>query len=343
MRHASHLITGAALAAALTATAGSADEIVLRNGGRLSGVIVERTETRVTIETGPGRVTLPISRVERIVDGRSALETWSERAEALAAGDAAGWAELARWAKQHELQTQARAAWERVLAIDPGHPEANAGLGRVSLDGRWMSADDAYRARGYVPYEGRWVTPAEHEAGLRERAAEQAAVLEARESDARMREAEARALEAQAHSSEPPTDTGGGIPLDYVYGSGYGYGGYGYGWSGGLSRPYGPASLRGHGTARGYGYGTGNPGYGYGTGTPGYGYGTGSPGYGWGTGSPGYGPPQRGHHVRPDTQPATRPSHGSQARPTRSQAGIMPPSRPPAQPSTQQRQQRARR
>lgn len=127
MRQSSHLITGAALAAALTATAGSADEIVLRNGGRLSGVIVERTETRVTIETGPGRVTLPMSRVERIVDGESALETYAERAEALAPGDAAGWAELARWAKQHDLQTQARAAWERVLAIDPATPRPTPG------------------------------------------------------------------------------------------------------------------------------------------------------------------------------------------------------------------------
>lgn len=333
MRESSHLIAGAALAAVLAATAVSADEIVLRNGGRLSGVIVERTETRVTIETGPGRVTLPMSRVERIVDSRSALETYAERAEALEPGDAAGWAELARWARENDLLTQARTAWERVLAVDPGHPEANAGLGRVSLDGRWMTADDAYRSRGYVSYEGRWVTPAEHEAELRERAAEQAAALEARESDARMREAEARAREAEAHASEPPLDTGGGIPLDYVYGSGYGYGGYGgygYGWSGGISRPYGPASRRGYVT-------------GYGTGSPGYGYGTGSPGYGHGSRGPRYGPPQGGHpgHHPPDTRPATRPgagsSHASQARPPRSQAGIQPPSHPPLQRTSRRR------
>ena len=46
----------------------------------MSGRIVERTATRVAIETGPGRVTLPLTRVERIVEGRSALEVFAERA-----------------------------------------------------------------------------------------------------------------------------------------------------------------------------------------------------------------------------------------------------------------------
>ena len=104
-----------------------ADEIHLKGGGRVSGRIVERTATRVAIETGPGRVTLPLSRVERIVEGRSALEVFAERAAELDAGDAEGWAELARWAEERDLLTQARVAWQRVLATDPAHPEANAG------------------------------------------------------------------------------------------------------------------------------------------------------------------------------------------------------------------------
>ena len=158
------------LAAVLLATAPAlGDEIYLKGGGRVSGRIVERTATRVAIETGPGRVTLPLTRVERIVEGRSTIEAFAEQAADLAAGDVAGWADLARWAEQRDLLTQARFAWQRVLATDPGHPEANAGLGRVPVDGEWMSSDDAYRARGYVPYEGRWLTPAEHEAAVRER------------------------------------------------------------------------------------------------------------------------------------------------------------------------------
>ncbi len=45
----------------------------MRNGGVVRGVIVERTAEVVVIETGPGRVTLPLSRVKRLVEADSAL------------------------------------------------------------------------------------------------------------------------------------------------------------------------------------------------------------------------------------------------------------------------------
>jgi hypothetical protein len=230
---------GSLFAAVLAAAPVLADEIVLRNGGRISGRIVERTEDKVAIETGPGLVSLPMSRVERIVDGLSSLEAFAERAADLQAGDVDGWSALARWAEERELLTQARHAWQRVLAVDPRHPEANAGLGRVSLDGEWMSAEDAYRARGYVSFEGRWLTPPEHEAAVRERAAEQAAALDAREADMRVREAEARVREAEARAREAEAaadQSTTGIPLGYGYGYGYGWGGIG-----GVPSPIGPS------------------------------------------------------------------------------------------------------
>jgi len=232
-----------ALGAALVASGAIADEVQLRGGGRVSGVVLERTATAVVIETGPGRVTLPLSRVERIVEGRSTLVVFQERASAIPPGDAAAWAALARWAAERDLVTQSRSAWHHVLAIDPQNSEANAALGNVSLEGAWMSADDAYRARGYVQFEGRWLTPAEHEAAVRERAADQMAELQAREADMRVREAEARAREAEARAREAesaadyPADSG--IPYyPYVFGGGYGVGYPGYpGYPGYIPRP----------------------------------------------------------------------------------------------------------
>ncbi len=215
-----------ALAAfAVLAAASPADEVVLKTGGRITGVIVERTLERVVIEASPGRVTLPMSRVARVVTSPSALAEFRERALAVAPTDAGGWADLARWAETRELPTQAREAWEKVLGLQPGHPQANEALGRVQVDGRWLTADDAYRARGYVPYDGRWVTPEEHQALLRERAADDADRREREASLARAREAEARAAEAEAHAREAeaaasaPTE---GIP----YWWGIGGGGY---------------------------------------------------------------------------------------------------------------------
>ena len=55
------------LCAAFAGSGTLADEVLLKGGGRVSGVVVDRTATAVVIETGPGRVTLPLTRVEKIV------------------------------------------------------------------------------------------------------------------------------------------------------------------------------------------------------------------------------------------------------------------------------------
>ena len=284
------------LGAALAASGALADEVLLRGGGRVSGVVVERTATAVVIETGPGRVTLPLTRVEKIVEGRSTLVTFQERAAAIAPGDAPAWAALARWAAERDLVTQSRSAWHRVLAIDPQNPEANAALGNVALDGSWMSADDAYRARGYVQFEGRWMTPAEHEAAVRERAADQMAELQAREADMRVREAEARAREAEARAREAES------AADYPADSGI---------------PYYPYVFGG-------GYGVGYPGY------PGYpGYAPGGPPYvrppGMGPGRPG--PRHPNGAMGPKPQPSSPPKPTPRTPPVKHSAGVVDPSR----------------
>ena len=211
------------LTTAALATPAVADEIVLRGGGRVSGVIVQRTAETITVETAPGLLTLSMKRVEKIVDGHSAVEEFQNRASRLAPGDVNGWAALARWAADHDLVTHSREAWQRVLAVDPRHPEANAALSRVQLGSEWVSESEAYRARGYVEYEGRWVTPAEHEALLQQEATEQAARFQNREAEARVREAEARAREAEAHAREAESAGSAadeGIPLWWGMGGG---------------------------------------------------------------------------------------------------------------------------
>lgn len=207
MRHA-HIERTLACTAAVAcfALGAGADELELRGGGRLRGIIVERTPTAITIETGPGRVTLPLTRVVRVLDGRSALEAWRERSSRLSQGDAAGWAQLARWAGDNELLTQARMAWERVLVLDPDNPEANAALGNVRRDGHWTTPEQPLPEPPAAPAE-------------RSSAAEQAARV--REAEARAREAEARARAAEAAATATvQTDGGdsGGIPIGWAYG-----------------------------------------------------------------------------------------------------------------------------
>jgi hypothetical protein len=194
-----------------------ADEVRLKGAGKVTGQIVERTETAVVVETGPGRVTIARARIERIVESRSAIEVYGARALVLRPTDAEGWTGLARFAAENGLSAQSRQAWSRVLAVEPDNPEANAALGRAQIEGRWMSEDEAYRTHGYVPFEGRWVSPDEHDALLRERAADEAAERERREAELRLREAEARAREAEANAraaeaAAAGTAPDGGIP-----------------------------------------------------------------------------------------------------------------------------------
>jgi hypothetical protein len=212
------------LAAILLPAAASADEVFLKGGGQLSGRIVSRTATTVEVDVGAGRIGVPASSVVRIEEGRSPLQDYEERAGRLAAEDVDGWVGLAGWAEARGLGTQAREAYHRALAASPEDPRANEALGNVKTGGRWVSEDESYRARGYVHYEGEWITPAEHEAILRERAAEDARDRERREAESRVREAEARAEEAEARAREVEAQQASeGIPLWYGWGAGPAY------------------------------------------------------------------------------------------------------------------------
>lgn len=98
------------------------------------------------------------------------------------------------------------------------------------MDGRWVSEDEGYRARGYVQFEDDWMTPAEHDRVLRERAFEENqerqrqadqqvrdAEQRAAEAEERARQAEERARQAEADAASASTD---GLPLWYGWGAG---------------------------------------------------------------------------------------------------------------------------
>jgi hypothetical protein len=209
------------LAATAISGVAAADEVFLKGGGQLSGKIVSRTATTIEVDVGAGKIGVPASSVLRIEEGRSPLHEFEDRAGALAAGDLDGWIALGDWAKSRGLRTQAREAYHRALAASPLDPRANAALGNVQVDGRWMSEDASYRARGYVQYDGDWMTPAEQQARENERAADLERERAQREAETRAREAEARAAEAEARAREAEAQQASdGIPVWYAWGGG---------------------------------------------------------------------------------------------------------------------------
>jgi RNase P/RNase MRP subunit p29 len=203
------VILGALLATAMA----SGDEVLLVGGGKITGTIVEKTKDVVVIEAAAGQISVPMRRVLRIVDPDSGAEAYRARAAALGPRDVDGWAALARWAAEQDLLAESRAAWKKVLVLDPFHPEAKAAVGHADPDRTWKATEEEYRAQGYEQFEGRWVTRDERRALERERAAEEARdqqVRQANEAEARTREAEARARTAEPGS--PPSDDAGVTP-----------------------------------------------------------------------------------------------------------------------------------
>jgi hypothetical protein len=189
----------------------AADDIFLKGAGKVSGRILEQTDAAVTVEVSGGTMVVPRQRIDRIDAKRSPVEEYAERAAKLGRDDAAGWKELALYASDNEMYTKAREAWERVLALTPGDPEANAALGRVLVGGNWVSEADGYRARGYVQFEGEWMTPAEQQRILQERAAGRGQQAQ-RDAEKKTREAEEERARAQA-KAQAEQESEGGLPL----------------------------------------------------------------------------------------------------------------------------------
>ena len=192
-----------------------ADDVFLKGGARISGRLLSRTATSVEVDVGAGTVTIPMSSVDRIEERRTPLDEYYERAASLGAADGAGWLRLATWATSQGLGTQSRIAFGNVLNVDPSNADANQALRRVLLDGRWVSEEDSYRARGYVRFEGEWITPAEQNAILEQRAAAYAPEVASLDAERRVLEAEARAsaAESRARSAEANAPWTAGHPV----------------------------------------------------------------------------------------------------------------------------------
>jgi hypothetical protein len=188
------------VAVALAALPAFADEVHLKGGGRVTGEIIEQTEEQVTVDIGGGTLTVRASSVVSIERGISPMQEFRRRAAEVPAGSAEAWRELARWARGNALQSQAEEAYSQVLAILPDDEEANRALGRVQLDGRWVSEEEGYRARGYVEFEGEWMTPAEQRAILADRQTGEEAARRANEERVREIEAEQAAERASAEA-----------------------------------------------------------------------------------------------------------------------------------------------
>jgi hypothetical protein len=151
-----------------------ADEIELRNGGRVEGKVVKVTSTEVHVKTRFGLQTFPRRDVVRIAYKKTPTEEFAARLEKLDRRDVLGLLALADWAARQKLPQETKRVYGLVLEVDPGNRTAHEALGHVQFEGRWMTRKEAEAARqahdeadklarGLVRYQGEWVTQEEKE------------------------------------------------------------------------------------------------------------------------------------------------------------------------------------
>lgn len=84
--------------------------------------------------------------------------TFERRLASVAPGDAAGYVEVATWARSRRLFGDMRRAAKLAIAIDPDHARARLYLGEMKVNGRWLKKSIAMKELGYVRYKARWYT-----------------------------------------------------------------------------------------------------------------------------------------------------------------------------------------
>lgn len=158
------LLTGLAAVLVLGPVASHAQDTVFKtDGARLKGKIVDESTRTVTIDTPGGRLTVRRSEIARIERDGDVFKEFEARRDKLSRTDAEGWFTLGRWCQDQSLYPQAIDCFNEVVRIDWDHAEARWELGYRKLDGKWVTEEDWYRARGYVQWEGRWVSPGDRD------------------------------------------------------------------------------------------------------------------------------------------------------------------------------------
>lgn len=166
------------LAVAAFAAAASGDVIHLKDGRTVEGTVVEKTDTKVVVQTKFGVNEFKASEVDRIETKATPKEEFNTRLAA-AKGDAGGLFDLYLWAKGRGLATDAKKALREVVKVDPDHENARKLLGYVRFQDRWVTESEQKKlgaeaerkemeAKGLVLHKGKWVTKDEKDAMVNE-------------------------------------------------------------------------------------------------------------------------------------------------------------------------------
>ena len=106
----------------LIAGSALADVLVLKDGRRIEGIVLEETAAKVRIQTGLGLLEFKRSEIETIERKKTKRQQFDERYEAAETGD--DFHEVGLWAESKRLRKQAKKAMNRAIEVDSDHIES---------------------------------------------------------------------------------------------------------------------------------------------------------------------------------------------------------------------------
>jgi hypothetical protein len=132
-----------------------ADVFELTDGGRLTGVLVERgSAEQYLVRTDSGAmVTLTKTQVRKFTETDDNLLEYRQRSRTLP-DTVEAHRQLAQWCKEHQLTKLRNHHLQRIMQLDPSDKETRKSLGFQLRKGRWLTRDQIMAERGLRPYKG---------------------------------------------------------------------------------------------------------------------------------------------------------------------------------------------
>src|SRR5262245_34937549 len=116
-----------------------ADEVLLRNGHKVTGIQREEKD-RIVVETGYGTVSYPRDQVVSVTLGETPMHAYPVRfAEIEKSTNASDYTKLAAWARENRMPRYVGPLMKRAMELDPENVEARAEMGFVRHQGKWIT------------------------------------------------------------------------------------------------------------------------------------------------------------------------------------------------------------
>lgn len=146
----------------------AADVVKMKDGREIEGKVLEQTADSVVVKTSFGKQTFKKSEVKSIEIKDTPADVFAKRNAELKKDDLAAVMDLARFASENKLRTEATNLYKVAVALDPDNEEARRALGYMRYKDGWYTKAEVdkqieaeNKEKGLVKVDGKWVSKEE--------------------------------------------------------------------------------------------------------------------------------------------------------------------------------------